>query len=165
MLPRLRITVRPAFTLVEILVCLVILGIAAAVIAPRAIGMGDIQVRSAAAMLQSDLQYAQNEAVVTQQTVTITFSPSTGSYTLYLQDGTVMQHPVNKYPFTVSYAATEGVEKVGIESATFSGSASVTFDSLGAPDNPGSVVLAADTHRYRIDVGAVTGRVAVTALD
>ena len=51
------------FTLVEILVVVVILGIAAAVIVPQMGSRGDLKAAAAARMLMADLIYAQNKAI------------------------------------------------------------------------------------------------------
>src|SRR5687767_4923700 len=56
-----------AFTLVEILVVVLIIGIAAAVIVPIMGSRDDLKVKSAARLLMADLIYAQNRAISTQQ--------------------------------------------------------------------------------------------------
>lgn len=151
---------RPGFTLVEILVVVVILGIAAAMVVPRIGGTGDQQVAAAARTLLCDLQYAQNEAIVSQQNVTITFDTVSGSYLLSNANGT-LQHPVTKKPYQVCYSQTRGFEKVLLAGVSFSGAQTVTFDPLGAPSSGGQVFLTADGRTWRITVASVTGRITV----
>ena len=156
---------RGAFTLVEVLVVLMILGIAAAMVVPRLGSMGDIQASSAARTLVANMEYAQNEAIVTQQPVTVDFGVADENYALKDSSSTTLQHPITKRDFVVAFATERGLEKVEILSASFGGHDEVTFDSLGSPDNGGSVTLGADGHTYRVDVAAVTGRIQVQAID
>ena len=155
---------RQAFTLVEILVVVVILGIAAAMIVPRVTDTGDLQVESAAREMLADLQYAQSEAIVTQLPTTVTFNDAAESYTLSNTKGTLV-HPLTKRSFTTSFPNTQGVQGVTITSSNFNGGHTVTFDALGGPDNGGSVTLAANAHTYRVDVAAVTGKTSATVLN
>jgi len=156
---------RNGFTLAEILVVLVILAIATAVVVPRIAGMGDLQVASAARMALADMQYAQNEAIVSQTPVTVVFDVNNGQYELQHGDGTLLTHPVNKKAFRVRFAATSGVEDVSILAASFSGQTKVTFDALGSPSSNGEVTLIAGGHRQRLTVAPVTGRMSVAVVD
>jgi len=156
---------RRAFTLVEILMVLMILGIAAAMIAPRLGSMGDIQVSSAARTLVANMEYAQNEAIVTQQDMTVEFNESFEKYWLADAAGNLLTHPVTKRDFTVEFPNERGLQKVEVLSADFGGNDKVTFDSLGSPSNGGSVMLGADGHTYRVDVAPVTGRIQVVAIN
>jgi prepilin-type N-terminal cleavage/methylation domain-containing protein len=155
--------IRQAFTLVEVLVVVVILGIAAAMLVPRLTGMGDLQAMSAARALVANMQYAQNEAIVTQAPTTVAFDAGAGSYVLLDTAGVPLRHPVNKGDFRVRFSATRGLEKVEVISAEFGGGNSVTFDSLGSPDRGGQVVVGADGHTYTISVAPVTGKIDVAA--
>jgi len=147
--------------LVEILVVLVVMGIAAAIIVPRVSTMGDIQVASVARTILANMQYAQNEAIVTQRPTTVTFDTTRHEYELTDVDGVVLTHPVTKASFVVAFPGTRGTEKVRIVSANFGGTPQVTFDSLGSPDNGGEVSVEADGHTYRIIVAPVTGKISV----
>ena len=63
----------PGFTLIEIMVVLVILAVAAAIVAPHVASTSDLEAVSAARMVACDLQYAQDTAITTQVPVTVTF--------------------------------------------------------------------------------------------
>jgi prepilin-type N-terminal cleavage/methylation domain-containing protein len=151
------------FTLVEIIVVIVIMAIAAAVIIPHAIGTSDVQAVSGARILASDLQYAENTAITSQSPVTVTFDVAGESYTLSNASGPLI-HPITKGAYVVSFASQRGFDNLDIASASFGGNVMVTFDELGAPDNAGSVTLQAGPHVYRVDVAAATGNVTVTNL-
>lgn len=161
--PRRNSVAHQGFTLIEILVVLVILGIAAAMVVPRITGMGDMQASGAARILLADMQYAQNEAIVTQKDVTVTFNTGNGSYVLSNTDGT-LTHPLNKTPFVTALPSMAGYRNIQMLSANFGGTNRVTFDSMGSPDNGGQVVLSADGNGYRLTLAPVTGKVSVESL-
>src|SRR5687768_17325096 len=76
MTPRLNNS-RPAFTLVEILVVVVILGIAAAIIVPQMSSRDDLRVEGARRMLMADLIYAQNRSITSQVRHFVVFETGT----------------------------------------------------------------------------------------
>lgn len=148
-----------AFTLIELLVVLVVLAIAAAVVVPSLDSSG-FQAVSAARMVATDLQYAQNAAITTQRLVTVTFNTAANSYSLSNASGPLI-HPMNKNAYRIDFGSQSGFGQLDIVSASFGGGALVTFDELGAPDNGGSVTLQAGTSVYVINLAGVTGRVTV----
>ena len=150
------------FTLAELILVLAILAIMAALVIPLSLGTSDFQAVSAARMIAADLQYAQNMAITSQNPVTVTFDTSGESYSLSNESGLLI-HPINKTEYTIIFPSRDGFEKLDVVSSNFDGSASVTFDELGAPDNAGVVVLQAGVHIYRVEVAAATGRVTVAS--
>ena len=68
------------FTLIEIIIVVVILGIAAAMAVPMFSGAADMQLRSAANRIAADLDYAKGLAVTHQQPFTVVFSTAGESY-------------------------------------------------------------------------------------
>src|SRR4051812_1277839 len=64
---------KAAFTLVEILMVVIILGIASAVIVPNLGTRNDMNVAAAARVVMADLMYAQNRAIVTQSMTYVQF--------------------------------------------------------------------------------------------
>ena len=154
-------TFSKAFTIIEIIVVIVIIAIAAAIIVPYAIETTTSQARSAARMIMSDLTYAQNEAIVTQTPITVTFDISSNSYTISNESGPLI-HPITKKAYVVDLDMISGFENVVISSASFGGSAAVTFDAIGAPSNGGTVVVSAGQHSYTITVAPVTGKITVS---
>ncbi len=150
-----------AFTLTEVIVVVAIVAIAAAVVIPNAINTSDLQVISAARMVTTDLQYAQDQAITAQGPVTVTFDPNTERYTLSNASGTLI-HPITKDAYVVDFRAQTGFGSVDIVSVNFGGANLVTFDELGTPNVAGTVILQAGPHVYTIDVAALTGRVTAT---
>lgn len=149
------------FTLVELLVVIVVMAILAGMVIPYAVSTSDLEVVSAARIISSDLQYAQDVAITSQQLVTVTFNSSGESYTLSNASG-VLIHPINKSAYMMDFSSQSGFAGLDVVSADFAGSNAVTFDELGSPDNAGTIVLQAGPHVYNVSVAAATGRVTVS---
>ena len=149
------------FTLAELIVVVVILAVAAGMVVPYAISTSDLSVVSAARILAADLEYAQNLAITTQQSVIVSFDVANETYSLSNASG-VLDHPINKRPYVVSFPSLRGFEGVNVVSAGYGGQAEVTFDVVGSPDDGGTTVLQAGAHTYVVSVAPATGRVTVS---
>ncbi len=124
-----------AFTLIEIMVTVVILGIVALIAVPMMSGAADMQVRGAANRLAADLEYAKNMAITHQSPFTVAFDTSASSYEVYDVDSALITHPVTRGDFVVSFPDQRGLGQVRINAAgtSFDGQDEVTFDYLGTP--------------------------------
>jgi type II secretion system protein H len=128
-----------AFTLVEVMTVMVILGIAAALIVPQIGTRDDLDVSAAARSVMADLLYAQNRAITTQKKHYVEFS-STG-YTIFAQDSDALPlyaitNPTTQNQYTVTIGAPNTpFQNVNVSAADFDASPSRTiqFDSLGVP--------------------------------
>ena len=150
------------FTIIEILIVVVILAIAAMTAIPMMSSAGSVQVRSAANMIAADLEYAKSLAITKGQDFTVVFDTSGDSYRIEDQYGTTISHPVKKGFNYVIDIQNEGLDRVDITGAAFGGSPEVTFDYLGSPLNGGSVTIQGGGRTVTISVEAVTGYVTVT---
>ena len=153
---------RRGFTLIELLVVVVILAIAGMAVIPMMSGTGDLQAISAARIIATDLQYAQNVAITTQELIEVTFDIMVESYDLASKTSGALQHTMTKEDYVVGFKGQENFDQVDLVSASFGGGAKVAFDELGSPDNGGSVTVQAGSTVYRVDVAPVTGMVTVT---
>ena len=153
---------RSAFTLAEILVVVVILGIAAMVLVPMVSDRSSFQARAAARTLIADIMYAQNTAVTRQEDINVIFSPDSESYRLTDANGT-LTNPVTKADYVVQFGQDNRTDRVDLVSADFNGSQTLTFNSLGAPEpTGGNVVISAGTTSITITVAPVTGRITIS---
>jgi len=152
---------RIGFTLTELIVVIVIIAIISAIAIPLATGTSSTKAQSAARLVMSDLEYAQNLAITSQTDITVTFSTSGNSYTVSNASG-ALNHPITKKTWTVDFDTARGLSGVSLSSAGFSGSPAVTFSALGAPSAEGTVALGAGTSGYQVAVAPITGRVTVT---
>ncbi|HLB72575.1 MAG TPA: GspH/FimT family protein [Sedimentisphaerales bacterium] len=151
------------FTIIEILIVVVILAIAAMTAIPMMSSAGSVQVRSVSNMIAADLEYAKSLAITKGQDFTVVFDTSGDSYSIKDQIGTTIWHPVKKEPFYyVIDLQAEGLDRVDITGADFGGSPEVTFNYLGSPDNGGTVSVQGGGRTVIISVEAVTGYITVT---
>lgn len=150
------------FTLVEVLIVVIILGIAALAAIPMMSSAGGVQIRSAANVIAADLEYAKSMAISRGQNYAVVFDKNAESYRLEDQNGNVIAHPVKKGFDYVVDLANDGLEKVDILDVDFASTSKVTFDCLGSPDNGGTVSLQAGSVTVTVTVETVTGYIYIT---
>jgi prepilin-type N-terminal cleavage/methylation domain-containing protein len=126
-----------AFTLIEILVVVVILGIAAAIVVPAIGSRDDLKATSAARMIMADLIYAQNRAISQQKKHYVRFDPAAETYEVLdaISPAKLITHPVEVSPFLVKLgsAGPGPIRDVLIDVADFDGKTILMFDELGTP--------------------------------
>lgn len=142
----------------------IIIGIAAAIVVPRAARTDPFRVQAAARAVVGDLAFAQNEAIGNQERRTVVFDPANDSYQL-LRPGDSGDEPLTAPWMGGDYIVRLGPNgrfgQVDLVSTTFADD-SISFDDLGAPDGGGRVVLAAGQRLYTVEVTPLTGRITVT---
>jgi len=128
------------FTLVEILVVVTILGIAAAIVVPQMGSRGDLKAAAAARMIMADLIYAQNRAIATQTKHYVTFSAGTTPQTYRLVTSMTplvdVTHPITKasnYLITFGNNGTPGLSDISLGTINIEGKTTIAFDELGVP--------------------------------
>lgn len=125
------------FTLIELIMVLVLLGILAAYAAPRIFNRGDFDARGMHDMSMAYLRYAQKTAIAQRRTVCMTLSSSgislkvsMAANTFGCASATAMNGPDGKAALSVS-----GVSYSAFPSPDFS------FDGLGQPVDSSGVAL------------------------
>ncbi len=161
------------FTLVELIIVVLVLAIAAAIVVPAIGTAADVQVVSAARVLASDLETTRSLALTTQQPHTLVFSTDRGAYKVVVDYGgepyasvDAVEHPVRAgraYETTVS--EQQGMRSVAVTNVDFGGDAYVTFDAQGEPFDSGNVTLQAGDVQMIVSVESLTGIVNVTRID
>lgn len=163
------------FTLIEIIVVVVILGIVAFMAIPMVSNAADVQVRAAANRMAADIDYAKSMAITHQRSYTVVFDPANESYEVQDDSGGVIDHPVNPGSFVVDFRTDGNLSRVNMENADFDpdSNPSMTFDYLGSPHsgtaagnplNSGQITLTADNFTLVVNVEPVTGYVTVSGL-
>lgn len=166
------------FTLIELIIVVVILGIAATIAVPMLSSAADMQVRSAANQIAADLEYAKSMAMTHQKVYTVVFDTANESYEIQDETGAVIKSPVRtSEDYVVDFASDSRLDRVNISTAVFNSVmfSSVTFDYLGSPYagsgtanalNAGTITLEDDTGTYSIDVDVepMTGYVTISGL-
>ncbi|MEN6309050.1 MAG: GspH/FimT family pseudopilin [Anaerohalosphaeraceae bacterium] len=165
---------KDGFTLVELLIVVVILSVAAMIVVPTLSSAADMQVRSAANTIAADLDYARGLAVTRQTNYSVVFNPDTESYEIRrTSDNTVIANPLmGGQNYVVAFDDDSRLSQVDIASANFDSDTdnAVTFNYLGAPFKgigtgtsltSGRVTLQAGTFTLYVDVEPVTGYVTI----
>jgi type II secretory pathway pseudopilin PulG len=177
-IPRPRRGARWAFTFTEVLVVVVILGIASALVLPQVGSHEDLNAAAAARTVMADLLYAQNRAIATQTMHYVTFNPTGQEYTLYSAMSptpAVLQHPINLNNYVMTFGQTGPnniSQTVALTSASFNGQSTVAFDETGVPysynsgtatplSGTGAVVLTSGGYSVTISVAQDTGEITV----
>ncbi len=150
------------FTIVEIIIVVVILSIAALTAIPLMSSASSIQIRSAVNLIAADLEYAKSMAISRGQYFYVVFNESTNSYQIEDQNRNVIQHPVKKgFSYIMNFPSDKRLNKVDITNVTFP-SDTVRFDCLGSPDNGGTITLNTNGTIATISVEPVTGYISIS---
>jgi Tfp pilus assembly protein FimT len=143
-------------TAVELVLAIALLSILALAAVSLVPPMGSIRVAAAAKQVQSDIEYARQNSMMTGQTSGVNFV-SNGSYTVY--QGTVatpltspLTHANMVFTLSDSFPGT-----------VISSNYTVEFDTMGAPTTGGGgqVVITSGTSSKTISVTANTGKVTI----
>lgn len=158
---------RAGFTLIELLIVIVILAISAAIAVPMMSSAASSQMRAAGGIVAADLEYARSMAISRGQKHKVVFDPANETYRIVLTStGAVIKHPVTQKEngYIVNFTTDGRLDQVKVESAAFGASNNdfVEFDSLGSPDNGGTVVLKAGDFTRTVTVEPVTGFISVS---
>ena len=150
---------RQAFTLVELVLVLAIMGVLAAVAAPRyAASMANYRVRLAAHRVAADVALTQAAARAASASRALTFDVPGNRYTvsgLGALDGRGGGYTVQlaAQPYGVSIK-TLTLTKAGANGA-------LTFDGFGVPDGGATVVVSFGTYNRTVTVSAASGAATV----
>ena len=159
------------FTLIEILVVMVILGILVAIVIPQALDTEKEAVEASARMVLHGLEFAQSEALKRKTPVTVQFNAGTESYTISDASG-LLTNPVTHQPYNTDLRTAIGESSLNIVSANFgNGDSSITFLANGEPVQGGSSQIVANDNRIivlcgknalTIAVSPIIGKVTIT---
>ncbi|MHC4132605.1 MAG: GspH/FimT family pseudopilin [Planctomycetota bacterium] len=151
------------FSLIEILIVVGILMIAAMMVVPMMSSADSFQLRSAANIVAADLEYAKSIAITRGENFKVIFEPFTESYRIEDTAGNVVSHPVKKgFDYVMDFANEERLGRVKIDSVNFNSTNEVEFDCLGSPNQGGTVNLEADGEIVTVNVEPVTGFISIT---
>ena len=169
---------RRAYTLLELMVVLVLMGIAAALVVPNVQGSESIRIQTAVRAIAADIMYAQSDALAYQSRRAIVFDEAANTYwiaevtsdTLDFDTDAMYKIDGPDQRFLVDIDQTSGGAAQLID-ADFDGDTILVFDELGGPvtaldsDAPsagGEIIIGGDDGTaYRLVVEPYTGRVTV----
>ena len=136
-----------AFTLIELVLVLVIVGVVAAMAAPRYAGaLANYRSRCAARRVVLDLSAAAADALAASAARTMRFDRAANAYSV--NGGAPVR--LDREPY--------GAALVSVD---LGGDDAITFDGYGAPDSGGTIVVRSGQFTRTIIVNPLTGRAAV----
>lgn len=167
-----------AFTLLEMLAVIVVLGIAGALVIPSMGQTGVLRVQAAVRTIVSDITYAQSEAIAFQEKRAIVFNTANSTYRLVEVPGDTVDpaaytlyDPTNNTGLYIVDFMGDQFGDARITTANFDGGNTVIFDALGgpitdagsnAPMSNGLITVTSSSSTFDIRIDAFTGRVTVT---
>ncbi len=167
-------TCRFSFTIIELIMVIIIIGIIAVISMPRFQAVDDMKLGAAAKSMIAHLRYVRNIAVARHQFVRVVFSPAGDTYAAFIADDisgpwTALPDPVTGSSLEVDYDDDHEYKGVDVSSADFGGSAELYFNWEGIPrdssDTPlnsaGTVTLGYNSNSLTLEVTPYSGRVAV----
>jgi len=161
---------KQGFTLIELVMLIVIIGIVVLVAMPKAVTSQAVRLEAACQKIASDLRYAQGMALAQQVRFGISFDPVSEAYFVYrVNIGTVAMDPQTRNDFNVSFVTLNEFKGIDIASTNFSNK--IEFDSAGAPYDGNGVILSsqgvitlqaqAGAYSRTVRIEAKTGKVSV----
>jgi type II secretion system protein H len=151
---------RKAFTFIELLIVLILMGILAAVAAPKFVAsMSRCRVEAAAKRVVADLRYARQWARTNSTSVEVKFKPDEDQYEL--KDVPDINRPsdeeteveLDKLPYPAQIIETTG----------FDNNDKFNFDMYGRPDSPGTVTVASGGYQATVTVGE-SGQITISGV-
>lgn len=174
-------TPRRAYTLVELLVVILILGILGTMVVPTVSGSNVLRTQAAVRAIVADITFAQSDALSYQSSRAVMFDETENRYTLIEVNGSTLdadadalydpQGPDQRYRVDLDDLDFGGAV---IENVSFNGGSDLIFDELGGPtpaagdtslSTGGSLEVRGPQAAYRINVAPFTGRVTVQQIN
>ncbi len=159
------------YTLVEVLVVVVILGIAGAMVVPSFGQTGVLRVQAGVRSVVSDITQAQSDSIAYQRGRGIVFHPGQNRYTVVELKTTAVDEALDGLDTVVFNTNEYGDCLITAASFGTGNGPILAFDELGSPVNPpgggggnsvgGYVEITGSGQTYRVNVDAFTGRVTV----
>ena len=146
-----------AFTLIELIVVMIIIGITVLVAVPMVGDNSDIRLGAAANQITADLRYSQTCAITRRKPSPVTFSTADNTYLTQNENG----------DFSINHTD----KKLNIQSASFDGSNTIWFDHMGTPYSGdvvdgtpllnGTIIIQSGDKEMTINVEPVTGKISI----
>ncbi|MCC6494332.1 MAG: prepilin-type N-terminal cleavage/methylation domain-containing protein [Pirellulales bacterium] len=150
--PRLWGARRSGFTLVELVISVLILGILTSTAAPKfAAALQRFRVTAACRRIKADLALSRQAAMAQSTTQSVQFTPGSGAYSLSGLGG--LDRPSAAYTVDLALAPYN----VRILSAPLGGDATVQFDYFGQPDSGGVITVGCGAATAAVTIDSSTG--------
>lgn len=180
---------RSGYTLLELILVIGLLGLAAALLVPHVVGLSKMETQSAVRRLISDISYAQSDALANQAYRRVQFLDDGRGYALlsideatfdlpfdedtanYLEEPSGTYQPWGRY--MVDYEVDERYNGISISEIETDGDANwITFDPLGgtvltvgSPAGSSRIVITGTDESFELLVTPMTGKLTVQKIE
>ena len=189
---RARFVMPRSYTLIELIMVMAVLALAAALLVPNIAGSDSMKLQAAVRLLIADLSFAQSDALANQEFRRVVFYDDGSGYCLIEVLGAEttpadLDDPGVNYVYDplgmmgryiIDFATDNRFEGVFFSAATIDGidlnaRPEITYDLMGGtvlsnsaslPGTGGSVTLSYKDSSYEIDIAPFTGKLTVTEL-
>jgi type II secretory pathway pseudopilin PulG len=157
---------KKSYTIIELIMVIVIVGILAASSIPRFQSFYYIKLNGAMKKVASDIRYAQQLAISRHESYNIIFNTATEAYEIRrVSDNSYATNPFSRGNFIVNFTSDPQYNGIKIDSTSFGGT--LQFDWQGIPRNgagtalsaEGSVAFSYQGNAMTINITPNTGRV------
>ncbi len=183
--------VRRSYTLIELIIVMVVLALAAALLVPHLVGPDLLKAQAAVRLIIADLSYAQADALANQEYRRVHFYPDGRGYCLVRITSTELALPFDPLTaeylvdplgalrdYIVDFTVDNRFEGVAIETtstidtvAIIPNGTDITYDALGGTirsdgnaGTGGAIVVFFNDERYEIAISGFTGKLTVRKL-
>jgi prepilin-type N-terminal cleavage/methylation domain-containing protein len=183
-----RCTLR-GYTLIELLIVVALLGLAASLLIPYLTGRTSLETQAAVRMIIADMTFAQSDAMAHQEMRRVQFIGDASGYTGYCilkisestfnssfnpETADYLSDPTtNSGNWIVDFVESDRFSGVTITDVNIDGGKDyITFDLLGgtlldstSPGTGGSLIVTSPEATYRINIAPFTGKLTVEKVD
>ena len=173
---------RRGYTLIELIMVIAVLGLAAALLVPHMVNLDSMTVQATVRLIIADLSFAQSDALANQEYRRVHFYDDGRGYCLFrvteadyatpadLDDADYIFDPLSAMRrYIVDFTQDDRYEGVTIESVDIdTGRREITYDALGGtvitpniPGTGGEIIVAFGEERYRLQIAPFTGKLTV----
>ena len=176
---------RPAYTLIELLLVVGVLGLAGVLVIPHLVGLSTMETQAAVRRLMTDIHFAQSEAIANQEYRRVQFLDEGRGYCLLVVDesnfnnvfnestATYVEDPAGTFGthgrYLVDYVLDDRYGTIQVGDVETDGTGNwITFDALGgtvvAPGiaaGSGRIVIESPNEQWEVLVTPMTGRLEV----
>ena len=173
---------RRGYTLIELIMVIAVLALAAALLIPHMTNLDSMTVQAAVRLIIADLSFAQSDALANQEYRRVHFYDDGRGYCLFrvtdadyatpvdLDDADYIFDPLGAMGrYIVDFTQDDRFEGVTIESVDIdTGRREITYDALGGtvitpniPGTGGEIIIAFGEESYRLQIAPFTGKLTV----
>lgn len=132
------------FTLIEVIMVIVIIGILVSVAIPRFNSFYAVKFSGAIKKVVSDIRYVQSLAISRHETCRIVFDSLNNTYSVYLANNSLAIDPFTRGSLQINFNTSPQYNGIDITSVNFGGTNTLRFTWEGVPQDGNGTNLSAD---------------------